>query len=100
MASRQGRNSAASCGPDRLGRHRGEVARAKSTGNRISRLFHRERGGGVACAGPYVSSTNDPPADAPELTVNGGSANWRTNLAGQPLYPFWPLDVTALDLPP
>jgi hypothetical protein len=41
-----------------------------------------------------------PPADTPELTVNGGSANWRTNLAGQPLFPFWPLDISVLDIPP
>ena len=41
-----------------------------------------------------------PPADTPELTANGGSGNWRTNLAGQPLYPFWPLDITVLDIPP
>jgi len=41
-----------------------------------------------------------PPAGTPELTANGGSANWRINLDGQPLYPFWPLDITVLDIPP
>jgi hypothetical protein len=41
-----------------------------------------------------------PPVDSPELTENGGSQNWRTNLAGQALYPFWPLDITVLDVPP
>jgi hypothetical protein len=41
-----------------------------------------------------------PPADTPELSASGGSQNWRTNLAGQPLYPFWPLDITVLDVPP
>ena len=42
----------------------------------------------------------DPPADTPELSESGGSDYWRADLSGRRLYPFWPLDFTALDLPP
>jgi hypothetical protein len=41
-----------------------------------------------------------PPADTPDLTTYGGSDDWRTDLSGRPLFPYWPLDFTALDLPP
>lgn len=41
-----------------------------------------------------------PPAGALDLTEYGGSERWRRDLAGRPLYPFWPLDLTALDVPP
>lgn len=42
----------------------------------------------------------DPPADTPDLSESGASERWRTDLSGRRLYPFWPLDFTALDLPP
>jgi hypothetical protein len=41
-----------------------------------------------------------PPAGTLDLIEYGGSEDWRRDLAGRPLYPFWPLDFTALDLPP
>lgn len=41
-----------------------------------------------------------PPAGTLDLIEYGGSEDWRTDLAGRPLYPFWPLDLTALNLPP
>jgi cell division protein FtsB len=40
-----------------------------------------------------------PPAGTPDLTEYGGSSDWRTDLAGQPLYPYWPVDFAALDVP-
>jgi len=45
-------------------------------------------------------SPTEPPADMPELTECGGSPHWRSDLAGRRLFPFWPLDFTALELPP
>jgi hypothetical protein len=42
----------------------------------------------------------DPPRDTPELIESGGSPDWRADLLQRLLYPFWPLDFTALELPP
>jgi hypothetical protein len=39
-----------------------------------------------------------PPADAPDLTECGGDADWRTDLAGRPLFPYWPVDFAVLDV--
>lgn len=41
-----------------------------------------------------------PPVDTPELTVSGASPNWPTDVYGRPLYPFWPVDFTRLDVTP
>jgi len=41
-----------------------------------------------------------PPADTPDLTECGGAAEWRTDLAGRPLFPCWPVDFAALDVTP
>ena len=65
-------------------------------------FFANGRGRGAVI---YVSQSGDrepthPPADTPELSESGGSEYWRTDLSGRRLYPFWPLDFTALDLPP
>jgi Domain of unknown function (DUF1963) len=45
-------------------------------------------------------SRTEPPADMPEPAACGGSPHWRSDLAGRRLFPFWPLDFTALELPP
>ena len=41
-----------------------------------------------------------PPADTPDLSNTGGSEDWLTDLSGQPLFPYWPLDLTQLDVIP
>ena len=41
-----------------------------------------------------------PPADTPDLIECGGSADWRTDLAGRPLFPYWPVDFAVLDVTP
>jgi hypothetical protein len=41
-----------------------------------------------------------PPADTPDLTECGGAAEWRTDLAGRPLFPCWPVDFAVLDVTP
>jgi Domain of unknown function (DUF1963) len=40
-----------------------------------------------------------PPPGTPDLEEYGGSADWRTDLAGRPLYPYWPVDFAMLDVP-
>jgi hypothetical protein len=41
-----------------------------------------------------------PPAGTPDLVEYGGSSDWRTDLAGRPLFPCWPVDFAALDVTP
>lgn len=39
-----------------------------------------------------------PPADTADLTSAGAGERWRRDLDGRPLFPYWPIDFTALDL--
>jgi len=41
----------------------------------------------------------DTPADTPELIESGGSPDWQSDASQRRLYPFWPLNFTALELP-
>ena len=41
-----------------------------------------------------------PPAGTPDLTECGGAAEWRTDFAGRPLFPYWPVDFAVLDVTP
>jgi len=41
-----------------------------------------------------------PPAGTPDLVACGGSADWRTDLAGRPLFPYWPVDFAVLAVMP
>jgi len=41
-----------------------------------------------------------PPAGTPDLTKFGGSIDWPYDLEGRPLYPYWPVCFSVLDLPP
>ncbi len=41
-----------------------------------------------------------PPDGTPDLSEIGGSAEWRTDLAGRPLFPYWPVDFAVLDVTP
>jgi hypothetical protein len=41
-----------------------------------------------------------PPAGTPDLSECGGSPEWRTDLSGQPLFPYWPVDFAVLDVTP
>ena len=41
-----------------------------------------------------------PPAGTPDLTECGGAAEWRTDLEGRPLFPYWPVDFAVLDVTP
>src|SRR5687768_1146656 len=41
-----------------------------------------------------------PPAGMPDLTECGGEADWRTDLSGRPLFPYWPVDFAVLDVTP
>jgi len=40
-----------------------------------------------------------PPADTPDLTEYGASTDWPHDLNGRPLYPYWPVRFSVLDLP-
>lgn len=40
-----------------------------------------------------------PPHDMPDLIDYGGSQDWRTDLSGLPLFPYWPVAFHVLDLP-
>lgn len=41
-----------------------------------------------------------PPADTPELTKFGGSAQWPCDLDGRSLYPYWPMRFSMLNPAP
>jgi Domain of unknown function (DUF1963) len=41
-----------------------------------------------------------PPAGTPDLIECGGAAGWRTDLAGRPLFPYWPVDFAVWDVTP
>jgi Domain of unknown function (DUF1963) len=41
-----------------------------------------------------------PPPGTPDLIECGGAAEWRTDLAGRPLFPYWPVDFAVLDVTP
>ena len=41
-----------------------------------------------------------PPPGTPDLVTCGGEADWRTDLSGRPLFPFWPVDFAVLDVTP
>jgi hypothetical protein len=41
-----------------------------------------------------------PPPGMPDLTEFGGSSDWRYDLEGRRLYPYWPVSFSVLDLPP
>ena len=41
-----------------------------------------------------------PPPGTPDLIECGGAADWRTDLAGRPLFPYWPVDFALLDVTP
>jgi len=50
---------------------------------------------------PQATSTPTlPPADTPDLGDAGASEAWRTDLSGRPLFPYWPVDFTKLDVTP
>jgi hypothetical protein len=58
-------------------------------------------GGGVVFVPEDQTSTPVmPPAGTPDLIECGGSAAWRTDLAGQPLFPYWPVDFAVLNVTP
>ena len=40
-----------------------------------------------------------PPPGTPELTKSGGSEDWPYDLDGRPLFPYWPVRLSLLDLP-
>src|SRR5687767_3296425 len=39
-----------------------------------------------------------PPPGTPDLVTCGGEADWRTDLSGRPLFPYWPIDFAVLDV--
>src|SRR6185436_14894335 len=41
-----------------------------------------------------------PPTGTPDLTEYGGAPDLRTDIAGRPLFPYWPVDFTVLDVTP
>ena len=41
-----------------------------------------------------------PPDGTPDLSEIGGAAEWRTDLSGRPLFPYWPVDFAVLDVTP
>lgn len=40
-----------------------------------------------------------PPPGTPDLTKSGGSEDWPYDLNGRPLFPYWPVHLSRLDLP-
>jgi hypothetical protein len=63
-------------------------------------FFIGSEGGVVFIPEGQISSLIMPPADTPDLTEIGGAAEWRTDLAGRPLFPYWPVDFAVLDVTP
>lgn len=60
--------------------------------------FFIGREGAVVYVPDHMShSPASPPADTPDLSESCNQ--WRADLAGRPLFPFWPLDFTVLDVP-
>jgi hypothetical protein len=59
-------------------------------------------GGGAVVFVPEEQTSTPvmPPAGTPDLIECGGSADWRTDLAGRPLFPYWPVDFAVLDVMP
>lgn len=47
-----------------------------------------------------ISAPVMPPDGTPDLSEIGSSAEWRTDLAGRPLFPYWPVDFAVLDVTP
>jgi Domain of unknown function (DUF1963) len=41
-----------------------------------------------------------PPPGTLDLVTCGGEADWRTDLSGRPLFPYWPIDFAVLDVTP
>jgi Domain of unknown function (DUF1963) len=39
-----------------------------------------------------------PPPKTPDLSKYGGSSDWLADLEGRPLFPFWPVDFSVLDV--
>ncbi len=72
-----------------------------AAGDRRAGFFHRRPWRcGLRSRTPRAATLSIRPADTPELSESGGSQHWPTDLAGRLLYPFWPPDFTALELPP
>jgi Domain of unknown function (DUF1963) len=60
-------------------------------------------GGGSAVVFVPEGQTNTPvmpPAGTPDLIECGGAPEWRTDLEGRPLFPYWPVDFAVLDVTP
>ena len=77
-----------------------EKTRATGLPKTGSLAFFIGRQGAVVNVPQHMShAPSVAPVDMPELSKFGVDSNWRKDLAGQPLSPFWPLDVTVLDVP-
>ena len=63
-------------------------------------FFIGGEGGVVFVPEGQTSTPVMPPAGTPDLTECGGAAEWRTDLAGRPLFPYWPVDFAVLDVTP
>lgn len=55
-------------------------------------VIHVPDGSGAAPA--------QPPSDTPDLAKSGGARDWPHDLEGLPLFPYWPIGFSRLDLGP
>jgi hypothetical protein len=65
-----------------------------------SLAFFIGREGAVIFVPEGQAKTVYPPAGTPDLTKFGGSIDWPYDLEGRPLYPYWPVCFSVLDLAP
>jgi hypothetical protein len=63
-------------------------------------FFIGREGAAVFVPGGQNNMPVMPPAGTPDLEEYGGSADWRTDLTGRPLFPYWPVNFAILDVPP
>ncbi|WP_424362661.1 DUF1963 domain-containing protein [Methylocystis parvus] len=55
--------------------------------------------GAVICAPHHMSGPpTQPPAGMADLTTVGGDPEWPLDQKGRALFPFWPMDITRLDV--
>ena len=65
-----------------------------------SLAFFVGEGGTVVFVPDGVTAPVSPPADTPDMSACGGSQDWLTDLADRPLFPYWPIAFTRLDVAP
>ncbi len=63
-------------------------------------FFIGREGAVIHVPGGQGTMPAEPPADTPDLAKFGGARDWHRDLDGRPLFPYWPVRISALDLAP